>query len=85
MGDGEPADQDEEPGRDEWDEATRKIEFIETDDDALVLWNGRNPLAWIKSSYFGVPIDILEPVSRGEEADGSDSDPGTDEGCSEGS
>lgn len=68
MGESGSDDQNGEPGRGRWDDAVRLTEAYETSEDELVMYDGKNPLAWIKSTFFGVPMDILEPA----ETDGSD-------------
>ncbi|UTF55998.1 DUF7331 family protein [Natronosalvus rutilus] len=68
MGAGEADDQNE-PGREHWNEAVSVTETYETSEDFLVMYDCRNPLAWIESSYFGIPIDNLEQVEREKDAD----------------
>lgn len=68
---------DGEPGRDGWDAAIEQTESYETDADELVIYDGKNPLAWIKSSFFGLPIDILEPVERDDEEAAGEEQGGT--------
>lgn len=61
MVDGEPEEPSDEPGKSRWDSAVGRVESYE-EGDCLVIYDSENPLAWIKSDFFGIPTDVADPA-----------------------
>lgn len=72
----EPRDNPDEP--EEIPDSDQRDEGYETKGGDFVIFDSRNPVAWIKSSLWGVPADQAEPVDRDRDPDDHEAQPEDD-------
>lgn len=68
--DDEPSDRQEPDGREERQEAIDRVEGYATGHGDFVIFDGENPVAWLLSDVYGIPVDAGD--GEDDDADGDD-------------